>query len=178
MLVAPCALPVIDIPPNDIEPWVALIDESPLLMLAPPPLMLIPPMICGEVSTPRAGCDQYGLGAMSSRCSVFSLRAGAWRPALVVTLIAAVALPLIGAPLQGGALVLLPALALVIVMLTRPYLGEGAIARLRLRRGHRPRSTALSFPARRSPARAVRGGRLLAVALAGRAPPLALASCR
>ena len=117
---------------------------------------------------------------MSSRCSLFGPQIGTRRLSLVVALIAAVALALIGSvgPLQSGALILLPALALAIVMLTRPYLGERAIARLRLRRENRPRPAILSFPARRSPARSVRGGRLIALALAGRAPPLALASCR
>lgn len=111
---------------------------------------------------------------------MFGPRAGAWRPVLVVALIVAVGLASSGAlaPLQGGALVLMPALALVIVMLTRPYLGEGAIARLRLRRDRRLRWTALRFPARRPLACAPRGGRLIAAALAGRAPPFALASCR
>jgi hypothetical protein len=110
---------------------------------------------------------------------VFGPRAGARRPVLVVTLAVAVGLALIGSlgPLESGALILLPTLALALLMLTRPYLGEGLLARLRSRRVPRPRST-VSFPPRSWRARAVRGGRLIAVALAGRAPPPALASCR
>ena len=111
---------------------------------------------------------------------MFGLRAGAWRPVLAVALIAAVALALGGAvaPLQGGALVLLPALMLALVMLTRPYLGARALARLRSRRERRTHAIALSFAPPSWRTRAVHGGRLIAVALAGRAPPLALASCR
>jgi hypothetical protein len=105
------------------------------------------------------------------------------RLSLALALIAFVALALSGefGAVQGGVLMMLPALLLAVVMFTRPYLGEQAIAHLRGRRAQRKRGldTPASVIARlRSPARALRGGRLIAVALAGRAPPLALAGCR
>jgi hypothetical protein len=106
-----------------------------------------------------------------------------WRLSLALALIALTALALSGqlGAVQGGVLIMLPALLLTAVMYTRPYLGEQAITRLRLRRSRRNRrlgTTACALAPRRSPARASRGGRLIAVALAGRAPPLALAGCR
>ena len=102
----------------------------------------------------------------------------AWRVVLMLALVALSALVLSGAvdPLQNGVLTLAPALALAAMMLTRPYLGERAIARLR---GRGPRRRRLPRPSAAVPPRPVacvaRGGRLIAVALAGRAPPLALA---
>jgi choline-glycine betaine transporter len=116
---------------------------------------------------------------MSGRCFVFGLRAGAWRWGLVVALVATGALALGGsfAPIQSGVLILLPALALAVAMLVRPYLGARAIARLRAR-SRRVRVTAASTAPRHTPTRVVRGGRLIALALAGRAPPPALAGCR
>ena len=94
--------------------------------------------------------------------------------------IALVALALGGAidPLQSGALTMLPALALATMMLTRPYLGERALARLRSRRRPRRRAAARIVVCARPRASVVRGGRLIAAALAGRAPPLALAGQR
>ncbi len=77
-------------------------------------------------------------------------------------------------PLQSGALTMLPALALAVMMLTRPYLGERVIGRLRGRPPRRPRAVSPTVPPVRPHACSVRGGRLLAVALAGRAPPHAL----
>ena len=117
---------------------------------------------------------------MSGLCSVPDSRARRrmlWRTASVLALIALVALALAGAidPLQSGALTMLPALALALMMLTRPYLGERTIARLRSRRRPR-RSAAARIVVRARPCASVaRGGRLIAAALAGRAPPLALA---
>jgi hypothetical protein len=76
-------------------------------------------------------------------------------------------------------LILLPALALALVMLIRPYLGERTITRLRVARSRRrdPRA-ALSLPRPRSRWQpSIRGGRLIAAALAGRAPPAAPAVC-
>jgi len=119
--------------------------------------------------------------AMSSPGLVLRPRKGAgWRLALTLGLAALVALALAGAidPLQSGALTMLPALALAAIMLTRPYVGERAIARLRTRRSHRRDEPC---PLSSSPCRsasAVRGGRLIAAALAGRAPPPALAGYR
>ena len=82
-------------------------------------------------------------------------------------------------PVQNGVLIVLPGLSLAVLMLTRPYLGERLIARLRTRRRWRRRrrgaSLWLAAPTY-APARVTRGGRLIAVALAGRAPPPALAS--
>jgi hypothetical protein len=100
--------------------------------------------------------------------------------ALVFALSALTAVALCGklGGMQGGVLIVLPALLLAVVMLTHPYLGERAIGKLRVSRARRS-STAVPAVARpRSPERAVRGGRLIAVALAGRAPPLALVGCR
>jgi hypothetical protein len=79
--------------------------------------------------------------------------------------------------IQGGALIMLPALLLAVVMLTRPYIGERVIARLRVRHLRHPRASAYVRGLLHSPTHAVSGGRLIAVALAGRAPPLALAGC-
>src|SRR5271168_4407778 len=97
---------------------------------------------------------------MGGPCSVPGSRARSrmlWRIALVVALIALVAL------------------ALATMMLTRPYLGERAIARLRLRSPPRRRAAAGSGVRPRPRASVARGGRLIAAALAGRAPPRALA---
>jgi len=98
----------------------------------------------------------------------------------MLALIALVALALAGAidPLQSGALTMLPALALAAMMLTRPYVGERGIARLRARRSRRRDEPCPPASPGSRPTRVVRGGRLIAVALAGRAPPLALAGCR
>jgi hypothetical protein len=106
-----------------------------------------------------------------------------WRLSPTLALITLVVLALSGelGEAQGGVLIMLPALLLAIVMLTRPYLGEQAIARLRVRRArhdHRPRTPACVIAPQHAPARASRGGRLIAVSLAGRAPPLALVGCR
>lgn len=103
-----------------------------------------------------------------------------WRMLPVVALLAVTVLALVGVDgsLQPGVLMMAPALALVVLMLTRPYLGERVIARLRTRRV-RGRVVA-ACARRRLPSRrmAARGGRLIATALAGRAPPPALAGCR
>jgi hypothetical protein len=104
----------------------------------------------------------------------------AWRLVLAVALIVLAAVALSGAigPIQGGVMMMLPAFLLMGVMLTRPYLGEGVITRLRTCRRRR---LSVASPARRplgSPTRVARGGRLIALALAGRAPPFALAACR
>ncbi len=118
---------------------------------------------------------------MSSLGSLLRPRARVvWRLALTAALILLAVLALSGAidPLQSGALTMLPALALALMMLTRPYVGERTIARLRTRRAQHA-DEIRSVPSPRSPsARAARGGRLIAVALAGRAPPLPLAHCR
>jgi hypothetical protein len=105
------------------------------------------------------------------------------RLSLALVLIAFVALALSGelGAAQGGVLIMLPTLLLAAVMFTRPYLGEETIARLRVRRAKRNRrleTPACVIAPPRAPTRASHGGRLIAVALAGRAPPLVLAGCR
>jgi hypothetical protein len=116
---------------------------------------------------------------MSSRRPVASTRSPRlWRRAAAIALVVLVALVLGGAidPLQSGALTMLPALALAAMMLTRPYLGERAIARLRRDPARVPDVAAPAPAPLRRAATLARGGRLIAVALAGRAPPLAPAS--
>jgi hypothetical protein len=82
-----------------------------------------------------------------------------------------------GASLDG-LMYLLPALVLAVVLLGDRYPGERAIQRLRVGRAARPRAHAASAPRpRRHLGDRRRGGRLIAVSLAGRAPPLA-AGCR
>ena len=89
---------------------------------------------------------------------VFGPRARAvWRLALVLALAALAALALSGViELQSGALTMLPALALAVVMLTRPYVGERVIARLRARRRGARTSRAASSAAPRRRRRAWR----------------------
>ena len=105
-----------------------------------------------------------------------------WRTSLTLVLLALVALTLAGELGDAqGVLMMLPALLLAVVMLTRPYLGEATIARLRVRRAAR-RNRRVGVPGcalapLRSPAHVSRGGCLIAMALAGRAPPLAPAGC-
>jgi hypothetical protein len=100
-----------------------------------------------------------------------------WRVALGAALAALAAAAWMGAIdlLQSGALTMLPAFALAAIMLTRPYLGERTIARLRARLPRRERVAQTSSARVRPAAHVARGGCLIAVALAGRAPPLALA---
>jgi hypothetical protein len=119
-----------------------------------------------------------GLGSAFRRCA-----RPLWRLSLALAPIALVALAFLGelGAMRGAVLVMLPALFLAVAMFTRPYLGEKTIARLRIRRARRhrrPSTPACALSPLRSPARVSRGGRLIAVALAGRAPPLALAGCR
>jgi hypothetical protein len=103
-----------------------------------------------------------------------------WRLVALLTLAVLAVLALSGAidPLQSGALTMAPALALALAMLTRPYLGERVIARLRCSRARHRRATARQAPRARPSAQVARGGLLIAAALAGRAPPLALVGCR
>jgi hypothetical protein len=120
--------------------------------------------------------------AMSGLGSLRRLRLRSlWRLVSIVALIVLTALALSGVveSLQGGAMMMLPALALAVVMLVRPYLGAGTIARLRARRAERPSVAAGVERPPRPRTRVARGGRLIAVALAGRAPPpSALVGCR
>jgi hypothetical protein len=68
-------------------------------------------------------------------------------------------------------LTLLPLVALAAIMLTRPYLGERAIARLRSRERVPRLPRAAMHPRVHSAWTIARGGRLIAASLAGRAPP-------
>ncbi len=80
MLVAPCAPLLIDIPPTDMLPWcIALIDEPPLALELPPLMLMLPMVSRRNLSRHVPAREQYALAAMSSRCSVFGPRAGAWR---------------------------------------------------------------------------------------------------
>lgn len=102
-----------------------------------------------------------------------------WRLTAILALVAFAVFALCGklGGAQGGALIMLPALLFAVAMLTRPYLGERVIARLRVRHLRRPRANTCAHGPLRSLTRAASGGRLIAVALAGRAPPLALVGC-
>jgi hypothetical protein len=80
----------------------------------------------------------------------------------------------IAAGVWEGALYLLPALLLLLVLLARHYPGERLLGALVARRARRARVRVLA--AVRRPALPVpHGGRLIAVSLAGRAPPPARA---
>ncbi len=97
--------------------------------------------------------------------------------AALVLLLAAVLGHGSGASLDG-LMYLLPALVLAVVMLGRRYPGERVIERLREARATRPRARAVSAPRpRQSPRTHRRGGRLIAVSLAGRAPPHVAGCC-
>jgi len=121
---------------------------------------------------------------MSGFCSVPRVPFGvrfAWRLAPIFALLALAVLVVSGVidPLQSGTLTMLPVLALAVVMLTRPYLGERVIARLRRSGPERGRaSSPVATESLGRTAYLARGGRLIAVALAGRAPPAPLAGCR
>ena len=103
-----------------------------------------------------------------------------WRLALIAALLALTALALSGAieSLQSGAMMMLPALALAVALLLRPYLGERALARLQTRQARSRRVAEHEAGLPRPRTRVARGGRLIAASLAGRAPPPALAGCR
>lgn len=79
--------------------------------------------------------------------------------------------------LAVAALYLLPPCAIALVLLSGRYPGARALARLgRARDGRSPRAASSSAP-RQHAAVLLRGGRLIAVSLAGRAPPPAAACC-
>jgi hypothetical protein len=82
-----------------------------------------------------------------------------------------------GASLDG-LLYLAPALVLAVVLLGCRYPGERVIERLREVRAVRPRARAAGAPRpRQRPREHQRGGRLIAVSLAGRAPPFVAGCC-
>jgi hypothetical protein len=76
-----------------------------------------------------------------------------------------------------GVLYLLPALLLAVVLLLRRYPGERLLCALVARRAHRARIRPL-LAMRGIELPVPHGGRLIAVSLAGRAPPLARAGAR
>ncbi len=118
--------------------------------------------------------------AMSSLTSVYRPQSRVvWRLLLMLAMLAGLALAMLdgGASMQTGALMMAPVLALLVLMLTRPYIGERILARIAARRPRRAVAE-VRFTATWSGANVVRGGRLIAAALAGRAPPPALAGCR
>jgi hypothetical protein len=83
----------------------------------------------------------------------------------------------VGASLQGVMFVL-PALLMALVLVAKRYPGERVIERLRaLRVARRQRPASVAVRLRPRSRVRPRGGRLIAVSLAGRAPPLA-AGCR
>jgi hypothetical protein len=97
------------------------------------------------------------------------------RPLLAVALLGVVvALAESITGLDTGLLLLSPALVLLLPLLAGRYLGEEQLERLvaRLAPARRPRPRSASLPRRRPRVVAARGGRLLASALAERAPPL------
>jgi hypothetical protein len=97
-------------------------------------------------------------------------------PVLVVAAVGLLAALCSLGALAPGVLMWLPALLLALVLLAGRYPGERLIERWRLappRVRHAP--AARLAPRRRWP-QLVRGGRLIAAALAGRAPPVPVAS--
>jgi hypothetical protein len=111
-------------------------------------------------------------------------RALAGQRVLLLTVLAA--LLLLTAVLLGnyagasanGLMFMLPALVLAVVLFGGRYPGERVIERLRkaLATRRRVRATSTTLP-RQRPTETRRGGRLIAVSLAGRAPPLAAGCC-
>ena len=97
------------------------------------------------------------------------------RPLLILALLGVlVALGETVTGLDAGLLLLSPALVLLIPLLAGRYLGEEQLERLAARRAaaRRPRPVSVTAPRRRPHASLVRGGRLVASALAVRGPPL------
>jgi hypothetical protein len=84
----------------------------------------------------------------------------------------------IAAGLWQGMLYLLPALLLLLVLLARRYPGERLLGALRVRRARGRARVRAGVAVRRIELPVPHGGRLIAVSLAGRAPPLAWAGAR
>jgi hypothetical protein len=84
-----------------------------------------------------------------------------------------VGLGLTVAGLDTGALLLSPALALLVPLVAGRYPGERGLTRLVARRiPRRPRAASIALPRRRPRSTHRRGARALAAALAERGPPL------
>jgi hypothetical protein len=95
--------------------------------------------------------------------------------AIALLTVAALALSGLLGLAQQDLLTLLPLFLLLGILVLRPYAGEQLIARLRKRKPRRdPQLPLVASRGPRVPVMA-RGGRLIATAMAGRAPPLALA---
>jgi hypothetical protein len=97
------------------------------------------------------------------------------RPLLAIAVLGvAFALAETVAGLDTGLLLLSPALVLLLPLLAGRYLGEDTLERLVARRAPdrvRARPASSPLPRRRPRAAVVRGGRLIAAALAERGPP-------
>jgi hypothetical protein len=103
------------------------------------------------------------------------------RPLLAVAVLGVcVALAEMVTGLDTGLLLLSPALVLLLPLLAGRYLGEETLERLAARvavpRRRRARVVALAPHHRRPHARVLRGGRLIAAALAERGPPMVASS--
>jgi fatty acid desaturase len=97
--------------------------------------------------------------------------------ALAVAVLAVAAIGLLAAlgALAPGVLMLLPALLLTLVLVAGRYPGERLLERWRRARPRVRRALATVLAPGRRPPQLVRGGRLIAAALAGRAPPVFVA---
>jgi hypothetical protein len=78
-----------------------------------------------------------------------------------------------GGAVATGALHVLPAVLLVLALACGRYPGERVLARLRRAPSWRRLRAASARAPRQCPTTPLRGGRLIAASLAGRAPPLA-----
>jgi hypothetical protein len=99
------------------------------------------------------------------------------RPLLVVAVLGVlIALAETITGLDTGLLLLSPALVLLLPLLAGRYVGEDALERFAARRsqprGRASRAASAPLPRRRPRTVVVRGGRLIAAALAERGPPL------
>jgi uncharacterized membrane protein YfcA len=111
---------------------------------------------------------------MAVRRSAVRKRRHMWSLVVATLMLAAtVALLAFGAlgAVEPGALSLLPALVLAVVLLAGAYPGERLIERWGRARKRRRRAMGLSVVSARPDGSRPRGGRLIAASLAGRAPP-------
>lgn len=127
---------------------------------------MIEPVVDSRIAARRpAGLNRRG-----------KLAAAAVAPLLILSLLY-LAAPggRIAAGVWEGMLYLLPALLLLLVLLARRYPGERLLGALAARRFGGIRRAGVTAVPRRLALPTPHGGRLIAVSLAGRAPPLALA---